>query len=70
MPRQVNACSLQYEYIIPADKPAPTYASQCKNLTQAKKDIPELKQVHSQVLQQTLKRLQLAFKGMWGIRHD
>jgi len=59
------ACSIKSEYIIPADAPAPNYSSQCKSLTQAKKNIPELKQVHSQVLQQTLKRLQLAFEGMW-----
>ena len=61
----VNACSIKSEYIIPADTPAPNYSSQCKSLTQAKKNIPELKQVHSQVLQQTIKRLQLAFEGMW-----
>lgn len=60
----VNACSIKSEYIIPADTPAPNYSSQCKSLTQAKKNIPELKQVHSQVLQQTLKRLKLAFEGM------
>ncbi|MEQ8754824.1 MAG: helix-turn-helix domain-containing protein, partial [Coleofasciculus sp. G1-WW12-02] len=44
----VNACSIKSEYIIPADKEAPNYSSQCENLTQAKKSIPELKQVHSQ----------------------
>ncbi|WP_446369502.1 RNA-guided endonuclease InsQ/TnpB family protein [Coleofasciculus sp. G3-WIS-01] len=61
----VNACSIKSEYIIPADTPAPTYNSQAVALTQAKKNIPALKQVHSQVLQQTLRRLQLAFEGMW-----
>ncbi|MFP5275452.1 RNA-guided endonuclease InsQ/TnpB family protein [Coleofasciculus sp.] len=61
----VNACSIKHEYIIPADKEAPNYNSQAVALTQAKKNIPALKQVHSQVLQQTLKRLQLAFEGMW-----
>ncbi|MEQ8753414.1 MAG: transposase [Coleofasciculus sp. G1-WW12-02] len=61
----INACSIKSEYIIPADRKAPTYSSQCGSLTQAKKNIPELKKVHSQVLQQTLKRLQLAFEGMW-----
>ena len=61
----VNACSIKSEYIIPADKEAPKYNSQAVALTQAKKNIPELNQVHSQVLQQTLKRLQLAFEGMW-----
>jgi len=61
----VNSCSIRHEYIMPADQSAPSYASQCESLTQAKKTIPALKQVHSQVLQQTLKRLQLAFEGMW-----
>ncbi|MFP5273893.1 RNA-guided endonuclease InsQ/TnpB family protein [Coleofasciculus sp.] len=61
----VNACSIKSEYIIPADQSAPNYSSQCENLTQAKKNIPALRMVHSQVLQQTLKRLQLAFEGMW-----
>lgn len=28
---QVNACSLKHEYIIPADAPRPTFASQCKS---------------------------------------
>ncbi|MEQ8536995.1 MAG: transposase [Coleofasciculus sp. D1-CHI-01] len=59
------ACSVKSEYIIPADTPAPTYNSQAVALTQAKKNIPGLEPVHSQVLQQTLKRLQLAFEGMW-----
>jgi len=62
---QINACSIRHEYIIPTNQPAPTYNSQAVALTQAKKNIPALKQVHSQVLQQTLKRLQLAFEGMW-----
>jgi putative transposase len=29
---QINACSLQSEYIIPAETKRPTYASQCKTL--------------------------------------
>ena len=55
----INACSLHSEYIIPADAPRPTYASQCKSLTEARARIPALKAVQSQVLQQTLKRLEL-----------
>jgi putative transposase len=38
----VNACSLISEYILPADVPRPTYYSQCKSLTSAKKNIDEL----------------------------
>ena len=59
-----NHCSLQKEYIIPSDTPFPSYAQQCKGLTEAKKTIPELKTVHSQVLQQTIKRLHNAFNDM------
>lgn len=65
----VNACSLRHEYIIPADIPRPTYASQCKSLTAAKIDFPNLKTVQSQVLQQTLKRLEVAFVAMWERNH-
>lgn len=66
---QVNACGLQSCYIISADAPRPTYASQCKNLTAAKKEYPDLKTVQSQVLQQTLKRLEVAFVSMWEGNH-
>ena len=62
---QINSCSLHCEYIISADAPRPTYASQCKALTIAKETIPDLKSVQSQVLQQTLKRLEQAFVSMW-----
>lgn len=47
----VNACSLQREYIISADTPYPDYYRQKKALTEAKQTNPELKAVHSQVLQ-------------------
>ena len=66
---QVNACSLLSEYIIPADTPRPTYAIACSLLTEAKKTNPELKTVQSQVLQQTLKRLENAFTSMWEQNH-
>ncbi len=62
---QINVCSLHSEYIIPADAPRPTYASQCKSLTAAKENQLALKEVQSQVLQQTLKRLEQAFVSMW-----
>ncbi len=66
---QVNACSVRSEYIIQSDTPRPTYASQCKSLTEAKKTNPELKSVQSQVLQQTLKRVENAFTSMWEQNH-
>ena len=45
-----------------ADEPYPDYYKQQNALTEAKKQIPELKAVHSQVLQDALKRLDKAFK--------
>ncbi|MEG4801214.1 transposase [Microcoleus sp. ARI1-B5] len=66
---QINACSLRSEYIIPADKPRPTYASQCKGLTQARAAISALNAVQVHVLQQTLKRLERAFVSMWEQKH-
>lgn len=59
---RVDACSLAHEYIISAHTPYPDYYKQQNALTQAKKNIPEFKAVHSQVLQDALKRLDRAFK--------
>ncbi|HBK63961.1 MAG TPA: transposase, partial [Cyanobacteria bacterium UBA11166] len=39
---QINACSIESEYIITADAPYPNYATQCKSLTEAKSKFPEL----------------------------
>jgi len=61
----IDRCSIESEYIIPADSKRPTYASQCKSLSQAKKENPNLKLPQSQVLQQTLKQLETAFVNMW-----
>jgi len=61
----VNSCSITSQYIIPADTQRPTFAIQCKALTEAKKQYPHLKRVQSQVLQQTLKRVETAFTSMW-----
>ena len=66
---QVNVCSVHHEYIIPADTKRPTYASQCKGLTQARAKIPALNAVQVHVLQQTLKRLEQAFVSMWERGH-
>lgn len=65
----VNACSLVSEYILPADTPRPTYYSQCKSLTAAKKNIEELRLPHIHVLQQTLRQLEAAFVAMWERGH-
>jgi putative transposase len=61
----LNACSIHHEYIISPHTPRPTYNSQCKSLTEAKKHYPELTLPHSQVLQQTLRQLEAAFVNMW-----
>ena len=65
----VDSCSLVSEYIIPADAPRPTYASQCKSLTSAKKIYTELQSPHIHVLQQTLRQLEAAFVAMWSRGH-
>ncbi|MEO1132482.1 MAG: transposase [Cyanobacteria bacterium J06639_1] len=61
----VDRCSLRGEYVIPADAPRPTFARQCKALTQARKVFPELKAANAQMLQQVLRRLEKAFVSMW-----
>lgn len=60
----INACSIQSEYIISADEPFPNYHKQAKQLTEAKKEYPQLKAVHSQVLQQVLRTLDRAWDDM------
>lgn len=61
----INCCSIHSEYIISLETPRPTYNSQCKSLTEAKKIYPGLNFPHSQVLQQTLRQLEAAFVNMW-----
>lgn len=43
--------------------------SQCKSITRAKKSLPHLREVHSQVLQQVLQQLEKAFISMWEQDH-
>ena len=66
---QIKACSLHSCYIIPADAPRPTFASQCKSLTAARKSSEYLSKVNAQSLQQTLRRLEKAFVSMWEQNH-
>jgi putative transposase len=58
----VNACNVRQEYIVSADTLYPDYYKQQNALSLAKKDLPELQDVQSQVLQDALKRLDKAFK--------
>ncbi|NES18379.1 MAG: transposase, partial [Symploca sp. SIO3E6] len=53
----IDRCSLDKEYIIPADTKFPNEINQLNNLPNAKKKFPLLKEVPSQVLQQTIKQL-------------
>ncbi|MGB6301387.1 MAG: transposase [Rivularia sp. (in: cyanobacteria)] len=66
---QIKACSLHSCYIIPADTPRPTYASQCKSLTAARKSNEFLGKINAQSLQQTLRRVEKAFVSMWEQNH-
>jgi putative transposase len=61
----INACSLRGEYIIAVDAPKPTYYQQKRNLTAARKVIPTIGEVHSQVLQDVMGRLEKAFNALW-----
>jgi len=53
----VDRCSLQKEYILPADLKFPSEVQQLNNLPKAKKEFPGLSEVPSQVLQQAIKQL-------------
>ena len=63
----VDRCSIHSEYIIPADAPFPSYNSQAKALTNAKKEFPHLKLVNAQCLQQVLKRLDKAWTNFFKV---
>lgn len=52
-----DRCSLEKEYIIPANVPCPSYQSQQDALPKAKKKFSRLAEIHSQVLQTTVRRL-------------
>ena len=57
----IDRCSLVSEYIIPADAKFPSELNQLNQLPKAKKKFPRLKEVPSQVLQQTIKQLHRAW---------
>ncbi len=63
----VDRCSIQSEYVIPADTPFPSYNNQAKALTKAKKELPHLKLVNAQCLQQVLKRLDKAWADFFKV---
>jgi putative transposase len=53
----IDRCSLEKEYILPADLKFPGEIYQLNNLPRAKKEFPRLSEVPSQVLQQAVKQL-------------
>lgn len=53
----IDRCSLKKEYIIPSARKFPGEVQQLNNLPNAKKEFPRLREVPSQVLQQTIKQL-------------
>ncbi|MFK8184473.1 MAG: RNA-guided endonuclease InsQ/TnpB family protein [Phormidesmis sp.] len=57
----IDRCDLRSQYIIPADAPYPDYYKQQNSLTAAKKTMPHLKDVQSQVIQEPLRRVDAAF---------
>ena len=65
----VNACSLRSEYILSAECPFPGYHRQAKALTVAKKEIDELRSVNAQLLQQVLRKLDIAWEA-WRLKRS
>ncbi len=65
----IDRCSLRGEYVMSPDAPRPSFSSQCKALTQARKAYPELGTANAQMLQQVLRRLEKAFVSMWERGH-
>jgi putative transposase len=53
----IDRCSLEKEYILPADVKFPNEVHQLNQLPKAKKEFPRLSEVPSQVLQQAVKQL-------------
>jgi putative transposase len=52
-----DKCSIDREYIIPADAPFPSYHRQQNDLPKLKESWTDIKNVHSQVLQTVIRRL-------------
>jgi putative transposase len=58
----IDRCSLEQEYILPANLKFPEEVQQLNNLPKAKKEFPKLGEVPSQVLQQAVKQLHRAWE--------
>ena len=60
---QIDRCSIEQEYILPADLRFPSEVQQLNALPKAKKEFPRLGEVPSQVLQQSIKQLHRSWEG-------
>jgi putative transposase len=58
----VDRCSIEKEYILSPELKFPNEIQQLNNLPKAKKEFPQLGNVPSQVLQQTIKQLHIGWK--------
>jgi putative transposase len=58
----IDRCSLEQEYILPADLKFPGEVQQLNNLPRAKKEFPKLAEVPSQTLQHAVKQLHRAWE--------
>ena len=65
----VDACSIQKCFITSPDWKFPNYVQQAKSLTAAKKEFPRLKTVNAQVLQQTLRALEVSWES-WRLKRS
>lgn len=65
----INACSIHQEFILPVDAPFPSYSRQCKSLTAAKAEFPQLKTVNAQVLQQVIRKLEASWES-WRLKRS
>jgi len=53
----IDRCSIESEYIVPADQPFPSYHYQQNQLPKVKPQFPRLQSVPSQILQTNIRRL-------------
>ncbi|WP_349306873.1 transposase [Lyngbya confervoides] len=63
---RIDRCSIEQEYILPADWKFPSEVQQLNALPQAKQAFPRLGEAPSQVLQQAIKQLHKAWEGFQG----
>ncbi len=65
----LDRCSIEQEYVMPADYPFPGYHQQQNNLPKAKKQFERLRGVPAQVLQTNIRRLHDAWDFFCGRRY-